>query len=131
MKVSKRTSRRIGCAYLTLSFFVLILQPILLTLKCTGNITWDWLAVLAPFIIVATLPIALIIGVVFALIPAELWKMWKTAKRVDKEAEKYGMRRLPGESTGELKKRIIRRNMIEKRTKEVKTHDNEHTDGNA
>ena len=37
---------------------------------------------------------------------------YKITKVVDREAEKYGMVRKPGESTAELKKRIVRRNMI-------------------
>lgn len=37
---------------------------------------------------------------------------YQRKKRVDAEAAKYGMERQPGESTGELKKRIITRNMI-------------------
>jgi hypothetical protein len=31
---------------------------------------------------------------------------------VDAEAKKYGMKRQPGESTSDLKKRIVRRNML-------------------
>lgn len=112
MRVRKKTSKRVGCAYLTLWLVVLIVQPILLTLKCTGDISWDWWTVFVPFIFAAALPIALVIGVVLALIPAEMLKLWKTTRRLNEEAKRYGMTRLPGESNRELKTRIIRRNMI-------------------
>ena len=112
MKVSKKSRRNIGCAYLAFCFALIILQVVFLTLKCTGAIEWSWWAVCIPALLVFVLPVAVLIVVILALIPKAMWKSWKTAKRVDAEAELYGMKRQPGESTSDLKKRIVRRNMI-------------------
>lgn len=49
---------------------------------------------------------------VLVRLPAEVWRNYKRRKRVDAEAAQYGMERQPGETTGELKKRIIKRDMI-------------------
>ena len=70
-----------------------------------------WL-VLLPIVLVVALPMAIIVGVILALIPVELWKVWKTTKRLNEEAARYGMTRLPGETNRELKLRIVRSNMI-------------------
>ena len=112
MKVSNKASRDIGCMYVTICFALLLLQVVFLTLKCTDAIDWSWWAVWTPMIIVFGLPIAVLFGVVIALIPIAVWKAWKTAKRVDAEAAMYGMERQIGESTSDLKKRILRRNMV-------------------
>lgn len=122
MKVSRKASRNVGCIYLIVCFALLAVQIVLLTMKCTDAIDWSWWIVLVPIILVFGLPFAALVVLVIALIPIEMWKLWKTKKRVEAEAEKYGMKRLPGESTGDLKKRIVRRNMIsgEYSRKEVK-----------
>lgn len=49
---------------------------------------------------------------VIVLAPKVLIEDRRRRKRVEAEAKKYGMERKPGESTGELKKRIVQRNMI-------------------
>ena len=112
MKLSRKTSKAIGCLWLIMAFLLTILQIVFLTMKISGSVDWSWLTTLIPLAIVLLLPLIIVIGAVLALIPAELWKVWKTKKRVDKEAKKYGMERQPGESTGDLKKRIVRRNML-------------------
>ena len=112
MKSYNKASRDFGCMYLTICFTLLLLQVIFLTMKCTGVLDWSWLAVWIPMIIVFGLPFAILFIVVLALIPSAVWKAWKTAKGVEAEAAKYGMERQPGESTKELKKRIVRRNML-------------------
>ena len=112
MKVNKRASRSFGCIYLLVCFTLIILQVMFLTLKCTGIIDWSWVAVFVPSILVFGLPLAVLIVVILALVPRAMWKVWKNARRVDAEAAKYGMKRQPGESTSDLKKRIIRRNMM-------------------
>ena len=112
MKVSNKARRNIGCMYMVISFKLVILQAIFLTLKCTDVISWSWWAVLIPTILVFGLPTAAVIVAVLILIPGAMWKVWKTTKRVDAEAAKYGMKRQPGESTSDLKKRIVRRNMV-------------------
>lgn len=112
MKLSRKTSRKIACLYTIACFALIVMQIVFLTLKCTGDIDWSWLVVFAPIILVFCLPFALVVVVVLALIPGELLKVWKTKKRVEAEAAKYGLERQPGESVGDLKNRIIRRNMI-------------------
>ena len=112
MKASKQANRNVGCMYLTICFALIVLQVVLLTLKCTGAIGWSWWAVLVPAIIVFVLPVAVLIVVVLALIPSAVWKAWTTTKRINAMAAKYGMARQPGESNAELKKRIMRRNML-------------------
>lgn len=112
MKMRKEESRNIGCLYLLVGFTLIILQAIFLTLKCTGLVDWSWWAVWAPFILLFGVPLAVLIAVCIAAIPIAVWKVWKTTKRLDAEAEKYGMERRPGESNSDLKKRIVRRNMV-------------------
>lgn len=112
MKVSKKVSWNVGCIFLIVCFALVALQIVFLTMKCTNAIDWSWWAVLVPAILVFGLPFAVLVVVVITLIPIEMWKLWKTKKRVDEEAKKHGMKRLPGESTRDLKKRIVRRNML-------------------
>ena len=112
MKMRKEASRNIGCLYLLVGFTLIILQAIFLTLKCTGLVDWSWWAVCVPAILLFGAPTVLLIAVCIAAIPIAVWKVWKTTKRVNAEAAKYGMERRPGESNADLKKRIVRRNML-------------------
>jgi len=94
------------------SVFCFICQIVFLTLKLCGAVAWHWALVLLPIMIIVGLPLLLIILYVFLRLPSEIVRNYQRKKRVDAEAAKYGMERQPGESTGELKKRIITRNMI-------------------
>ena len=112
MKMSKQESRNVGCLYLLVWFALIILQAIFLTLKCAGIIDWSWWAILVPAILVFGVPLAVLIAVAIVAIPIAVWKVWKNTKRLDAEAAKYGMERRPGERNSDLKKRIVRRNMV-------------------
>lgn len=112
MKLSKRVTGYIAAAFLGHCLFCGILQVVLLTMKCTGARDIGWLHVFAPTICFFGLPLAALVVLILVLIPIAMWKSWKTTKRVNAEAEKYGMKRLPGESNSDLKKRIARRNML-------------------
>lgn len=112
MKMSKKAGQKIGCLTAICFYAIAIMQVVFITLKCTGVTDLSWWAVLSPSIVAIVLPFAAVVAVIIALIPSALWKAWKTARRVDAEAAKYGMKRQPGESTSDLKKRIVRRNML-------------------
>ena len=112
MKLSKRASKAIGCLWLLSEVVLLVLQIIFLTLKISGAVSWSWWATLIPFFFVWGLPIAIVVIAVIVLAPKELIEERQRSKRVEAEAKKYGMERKPGESTGDLKKRIVQRNMI-------------------
>lgn len=101
-----------GCLLLTIAALGFICQIVFLTLKLCGAVAWHWALVLLPIMIIVGLPLLLIILYVFLRLPSEIVRNYQRKKRVDAEAAKYGMERQPGESTGELKKRIITRNMI-------------------
>lgn len=101
-----------GCLLLTIAALGFICQVVFLTLKLCGAVAWHWALVLLPIMIIVGLPLLLIILYVFLRLPSEIVRNYQRKKRVDAEAAKYGMERQPGESTGELKKRIITRNMI-------------------
>ena len=110
--MSNKKDYRGGCLILTVSALCFICQIVFLTLKLCGAIAWHWALVLLPLMILVGLPLLLIILYVFLRLPSEIVRNYKRKKRVDAEAAKYGMERQPGESTGELKKRIITPNMI-------------------
>lgn len=101
-----------GCLLLTIAALGFICQVVFLTLKLCGAVAWHWALVLLPIMIIVGLPLLLIILYVFLRLPSEIVRNYQRKKRVDAEAAKYGMERQPGESTGELKKRIIKRDMI-------------------
>ena len=112
MKLSKKTSYKIASIWLSTSSLLLVLQVIFLTLKLSGTVSWSWWTTLSPIFCVLGLPIALIVTAVLVLLPKAVVENIRRRKRVEAEAKKYGMERKPGESDGELKKRIVRRNMI-------------------
>lgn len=110
--MANKKDYRGGCLILLVSFLCFICQIVFLTLKLCGAVTWHWAIVLIPVMLIFGLPLLLIILYVLVRLPAEVWRNYKRRKRVDAEAAKYGMERQPGETTGELKKRIIKRDMI-------------------
>ena len=112
MKLSKRVTTAIGCLWLVVDTLLIILQIVFLTLKLAGTVSWSWWTTLIPIFCVLGLPITIIVIAVIVLTPKVLIENRRRRKRVEAEAKKYGMERKPGESTEELKKRIITRNMI-------------------
>lgn len=112
MKLSKRASKAIGFLWMLSEVVLFILQIIFLTLKLAGAVDWSWWTTLIPIFSVIGLPLAIIVIAVIILAPKVLIEDRRRRKRVEAEAKKYGMERRPGESTGDLKKRIVQRNMI-------------------
>ena len=112
INVSKKATKAIGCLWLVADAILIVLQIVFLTMKFTGAVSWSWWAVLTPTFCMIGIPIAIIVIAVIVLAPKVLIDDWKRMKRVEAEAKKYGMERKPGESTGDLKKRIVQRNMI-------------------
>ena len=112
MKLSKRLTSALGCLWLFAGNLLIILQIVFLTLKLGGFVAWSWWVTLIPLFCVFGLPVAGVVLAVIVLVPKMLIAEIKRSIRVEAEARKYGMERKPGESTTELKKRIIRRNMI-------------------
>lgn len=112
MKLSKRSSKAIGCLWLSFSSLLLVLQVIFLTLKLSGTVSWSWWTTLIPILCVLGLPIAFIVAAALVLTPKVLIENRQRRKRVEAEAKKHGLVRKPGESDAELMKRIVRRNMI-------------------
>lgn len=110
--MANKKDYRGGCLILLVSFLCFICQIVFLTLKLCGAVTWHWAIVLIPLMLLIGLPLLLIMLYVLVRLPAEVWRNYKRRKRVDAEAAQYGMERQPGETTGELKKRIIKRDMI-------------------
>lgn len=110
--MSNKKDYRGGCLILTVAALCFICQIVFLTLKLCGAVTWHWAIVLIPLMLLIGLPLLLIMLYVLVRLPAEVWRNYKRRKRVDAEAAQYGMERQPGETTGELKKRIIKRDMI-------------------
>lgn len=110
--MSKKTSARIGCAYFLAGTLILIAQIIFLTLKISGAMSWSWWVAFSPSLVYIGIHIAALVTAFAILLPREVIRSLKKRKRIDKEAESYGMERQPGESDGDLKKRIVRRNMI-------------------
>lgn len=112
MKLSKRATNAIGCLWLVAGTILIILQIVFLTMKLAGAVDWSWWTTLIPIFCVLGLPLAIVVIAVIILAPKVLIEDRRRRKRVEAEAEKYGMERKPGESTGELKKRIVQRAMI-------------------
>lgn len=112
MKLSKRATNAIGCLWLVAGTILIILQIVFLTMKLAGAVNWSWWTTLIPIFCVLGLPLAIVVIAVIVLAPKVLIEDRRRRKRVEAEAEKYGMERKPGESTGELKKRIVQRAMI-------------------
>ena len=112
MKLSKRASSAIGCLWLLASALLILLQIVFLTLKLAGAVSWSWWTTLIPIFCVLGLPLAIVVIAVIVLAPKVLIEDRRRRKRVEAEAKKYGLERKPGESTGDLKKRIVQRNMI-------------------
>ena len=110
--MANKKDYRGGCLILLVSFLCFICQIVFLSLKLCGAVTWHWAIVLIPLMLLIGLPLLLIMLYVLVRLPAEVWRNYKRRKRVDAEAAQYGMERQPGETTGELKKRIIKRDMI-------------------
>ena len=112
MKLSKRATNAIGCLWVAVAMILIILQIVFLTMKLAGAVDWSWWTTLIPIFCVLGLPLAIVVIAVIILTPKVLIEDRRRRKRVEAEAEKYGMERKPGESTGELKKRIVQRAMI-------------------
>ena len=112
MKLSKRAARGIGCLWVAAVVGLIITQIVFLTTKLTGTTDWSWWAVLTPTFCIFGIPLAIIVIAVIVLAPKVIIEERRRTKRVEAEAEKYGMERKPGESVGDLKKRIVQRNMI-------------------
>lgn len=112
MKLSKKLTSTIGCLWFMLGNLLIILQVVFLTLKLGGFVNWSWWVTLTPLFSVFALPVAGVLIAVIVLLPKMLIAEIKRSIRVEAEARRYGMERKPGESTTELQKRIIRRNMI-------------------
>ena len=112
MKLSKRATTAIGCLWVAVAMILIVLQIVFLTMKLAGAVDWSWWTTLIPIFCVLGLPLAIIVIAVIVLAPKVLIEERRRRKRVEAEAEKYGMERKPGESTGELKKRIVQRAMI-------------------
>lgn len=112
MKLSKRATTAIGCLWVAVAMILIVLQIVFLTMKLAGTVDWSWWTTLIPIFCVLGLPLAIVVIAVIVLTPKVLIEDRRRRKRVEAEAEKYGMERKPGESTGELKKRIVQRAMI-------------------
>ena len=112
MKLSKRATTAIGCLWVAVAMILIVLQIVFLTMKLAGAVDWSWWTTLIPIFCVLGLPLAIVVIAVIVLTPKVLIEDRRRPKRVEAEAKKYGMERKPGESTGELKKRIVQRNMI-------------------
>lgn len=103
------------CGLLAIAFIVL---------KLTGAIGWSWLWALAPLWIPAAITIAIILIVlVVAVVKVTAQQVEKnqradaTAASVDADAAKYGIKRQPGESNVELKRRIVYFKQAERRAR--------------
>ena len=112
MKLSKRATTAIGCLWVAAAMILIVLQIVFLTMKLAGAVDWSWWTTLIPIFCVLGLPLAIVVIAVIVLAPKVLIEDRRRRKRVEAEAKKYGMERKPGESTGDLKKRIVQRNMI-------------------
>ena len=112
MKLSKRLTSSLGCLWLLAGNLLLVLQVVFLTLKLGGFVAWSWWATLIPIFSVFALPVAGVVLAVIVMVPKMLIAEIKRSIRVEARARKYGMERKAGESTTELQKRIIDRNMI-------------------
>lgn len=122
--MANKKDYRGGCLLLTVAALGFICQVVFLTLKLCGAVAWHWALVLIPLMVIFGLPLLFIFLYVLAKLPTEVARNIERKKRIDAEAAKYGMERQRGETTGELKKRIITRNMIagEYSRKDLKDH---------
>jgi hypothetical protein len=106
-------NKRAAAVFLLLSYsLLLVLQIVFLTLKLSEAVNLSWRMTLAPIFFMIYIPIAFVVTAVIVLLPGAVVKNIKRRKRIEAEAKKYGLVRKPGESDGDLKKRIVRRNMI-------------------
>ena len=107
-----KTSQRCGCALALYILAAVVTQVVFLTLKLSGAVSWSWWIVLIPILSPAALSIVGLVLAVIILTPIQTYKTVKKRRRIEKQAEIYGMKRKPRETDGELKKRIVQRNMI-------------------
>ena len=112
MKLSKRLASTLSYLWLLAGNLLVITQIVCLILKLGHIVDWSWWVTLLPIISVVALPLAVVVIAAIVLATKMLIKEIKRSIRVETEARMYGIERKPGESTTELKKRIIRRNMI-------------------
>lgn len=112
MKLSKKAANAIAYIWIFAIAFLMGLQSVFMTLKIVGAVSWSWWTTLIPIFCILGLPLAFVVIAVIVLAPKVLIEDRRLRKRVEAEAKKYGMERKPGESTGDLKKRIVQRNMI-------------------
>lgn len=110
--MNKRKSTQIGCSFLLAWMIVAIAQIVFLTLKITGAVSWSWLVTFAPILAFLGIIVGAIVVYILVKLPGEVAKTLERRRRVEKEAKELGMERQPGESDADLKKRIVRRNMI-------------------
>ena len=110
--MNKRKSTQIGCSFLLAWMIVAIAQIVFLTLKIAGAVSWSWLVTFAPILAFLGIIVGAIAVYILVKLPGEVAKTLKRRRRVEKEAKELGMERQPGESDADLKKRIVRRNMI-------------------
>lgn len=110
--MNKRKSTQIGCSFLLAWMTVAIAQIVFLTLKIAGAVSWSWLVTFAPILAFLGIVVGAIVVYILVKLPGEVAKTLERRRRVEKEAKELGMERQPGESDADLKKRIVRRNMI-------------------
>lgn len=110
--MNKRKSTQIGCSFLLAWMIVAIAQIVFLTLKIAGAVSWSWLVTFAPILAFLGIIVGAIVVYILVKLPGEVAKTLERQRRVEKEAKELGMERQPGESDADLKKRIVRRNMI-------------------
>lgn len=110
--MNKRKSTQIGCSFLLAWMIVAIAQIVFLTLKIAGAVSWSWLVTFAPILAFLGIIVGAIVVYILVKLPGEVAKTLERRRRVEKEAKELGMERQPGESDADLKKRIVRRNMI-------------------
>lgn len=110
--MNKRKSTQIGCSFLLAWMIVAIAQIVFLTLKIAGAVSWSWLVTFAPILAFLGIVVGAIVVYILVKLPGEVAKTLERRRRVEKEAKELGMERQPGESDADLKKRIVRRNMI-------------------
>lgn len=112
MKLSRKSKYTIARLWLAVNAILSMLQIVFLTLKLAEVVSWSWWVVLSPIICTLGLPFALILLAVIILTPKAIMQDRRYRKRIEAEAALHGLKRQPGESTGDLKKRIVRRNMV-------------------
>ena len=95
MKMSRKTAKKIASLWVSVSFLMMIMQAVFITMKCTGAVDWSWWVIMLPLFCMAGLPFVTIVLVIIGLLPKAIIK---ERKRVQTQ---------PGESIGEQRKRII------------------------